>query len=391
MALVSAAPVKDRWDDKDLIPVEIERDRWDRPMIIPPGGGTPKAYLRASSLVGFEYRGGLEKWAQRHLLVNVAKRPDLVLSGQSVTDPDDPASKKDLDEWVAVALESTRVKARIGTALHRLTEQVDATGKIPPVGAHEPALRAYRDVMSSWFEVLHSEAFLVNDELGAAGTTDRVVRLKVWMQPCDKKGQPDGPPLPPGTILILDLKTSGDSKYFGAKFCGQLAVYHGGQLYDLRTGARTPLGDLHPRWALILHMPAGGQVAELYWVDVTVGAYVADLALEARTAERVGKQAITRAAIEPWAPDEFVISAEDPPELVAKAFARRDEPEPTHAGTVFGSIKTQNDHARLLELIRATRTEAELFALYATNARIWTPEHGAVADQVRAALLAVAS
>ena len=373
---------RDRWDDKDLIPVEIERDRWDRPLIVPPDGGKPVAYRRASGYCGYEYQGGLHDWQKRHLLVNVAKRPDLVLSGQSVQDADDPAVRKDLNGWVKSALDPTLAKARIGTALHRLTEQVDATGQIPPVGEHVPALTAYRRVMSSWFEILHSEAFLVNDELGAAGTADRFVRLKVWMQPCDKYGNPVGEPLPPGTQLVLDLKTSGSAEYFGAKFATQLKVYHGGQLYDLRTGERSSPGELDPRWALILHMPAGGAVAELYWVDLAVGAYAAELAREVYEVEKAAKGAIGRAVIEPWSEecstcglsgkhDEECSAVGSPaPALVATS------PSPvlaaaTHAGQVFDRVRSGAEAQRLFEAIGRCKSQRELLELRAANEHLW--------------------
>jgi hypothetical protein len=387
---------RDRWDDKDLIPVEIPRDRWDRPLIVPPGGGEPVGYTRASSLGSqLEYMGNLHKRDLRYVFVNATKSPDLVLCGQSVQDPDDKAARKDLDGWVRIALEPARAKARIGTALHRLTEQVDQTGAIPPVGEHVPALAAYQRVMSAWFEILHSEAFLVNDELEAAGTTDRIVRLKAWMQPVDKQGNAVGEPLPPGTVLAFDLKTSGTADYFGAKFCAQLKVYQGGQLYDLRTGQRSSPGDLHGRWALILHMPAGGATAELFWVDLAVGAYAADLAREVKAADKAGKAAISRAVIEPWVDTAVEDAAQvDPAPAVATS------PTPvlaaaadSFAGQVFAHVKAYTDAQRLLDAVRRVgedvgASEQTLLDLYRTNARIWRDEHTVAAGEASAAIAA---
>jgi hypothetical protein len=41
--------------------------------------------------------------------------------------------------------------------------------------------------------------------------------------------------------------------------------------YDWRTQTRTPLPDVNQNWGLIIHLPAGTGVCEVYWIDLATG------------------------------------------------------------------------------------------------------------------------
>jgi hypothetical protein len=104
--------------------VEIPRDRWGRPLIVPIGGGKPVGYTRVSTLAkALDDKTALTKWKQRQVVIGLGARPDLVAVAGAVKNDD-----RKLDEIVETAMtaaESERA-ANIGTALHALSEQVDA-------------------------------------------------------------------------------------------------------------------------------------------------------------------------------------------------------------------------------------------------------------------------
>ena len=56
----------------------VTRDRWGRPLIIPPDGGKPVAYTRVTTVAKtLEDEGGLSKWMMRMTALGLAQRPDL--------------------------------------------------------------------------------------------------------------------------------------------------------------------------------------------------------------------------------------------------------------------------------------------------------------------------
>jgi hypothetical protein len=304
MALAPAAPAAPAATEyvKDEPPGLIKRDRWKRPLI-KQADGTEKGYTRASGLGKvLEFQGNLIKRDQRIILHTVVRDRELMLTAQSIESYDANKADKDaLDQVIGKALDrgGAFAKAAEGTALHAFGDQIDQGKAIPGTVAEDVArfLEAYRAAMAP-FRVLLSETFVVHDEYQAAGTFDRLVELLVPMQPVDRKGRPVGPVLPAGTVLVLDLKTSQTSDYFGAKFAIQQAVYAHGCLYDPATGARTDHGA-NSRWALILHLPSGGVSPMLHWVDLGVGAALAEIAIEAKGADSRGKAAIAAASPEP--------------------------------------------------------------------------------------------
>src|SRR5690606_1008152 len=71
----------------------VQRDRWGRPLIVPPGGGDPVAYTRVSTLAkALDDTSNLMAWKQRVTAVGLARRQDLRtrLAGIIASHPDDP-------------------------------------------------------------------------------------------------------------------------------------------------------------------------------------------------------------------------------------------------------------------------------------------------------------
>jgi hypothetical protein len=235
---------------------EIPRDHWGRPLIIPIGGGKLTPYTRCTTYVGcLEDTYNLSLWQQRMVIAGLVDRPDLLLSAAAHRD-----DKGELNKIAELAIEAAkgRAAATVGTALHALTEQVDAGQTVGPIPhEYQRDLDAYVAATRS-LRVLHSERFVVNDEYRIGGTPDRVVEYQ-------------------GRNYIADIKT-GTIKYGPGKIAMQLAVYANSDFYDHQTGERTPQPDVDRERGIVIHLPAGTGTCELLWVDIAAGWKAVDLA-----------------------------------------------------------------------------------------------------------------
>lgn len=228
---------------------EIERDRYSRPLVKPPGGGKAVAYTRCTTFVGcLEDTYNLSRWQQRMVALGLSQRPDLML-GVTATDPDD---KKALNRFCEDAMEAAKAHAAAttGTALHALTERIDRGQEVGAVpDAYLADLAAYTEATKD-LTATHIEQFCVLDSLKIGGTPDRVVRYQ-------------------GKRYIADVKT-GSIEYGVHKIAMQLAVYARSHTYDVATGVRGEHGAEMDR-GLIIHLPAGAGTCELVWVDLLAG------------------------------------------------------------------------------------------------------------------------
>lgn len=284
-------PAGPRREDADL-PEAISRDQWGRPLIVWEPGSDPRAGTRASTLgSALEDQFGLGQWRMRMVAYGMARDRSLVLAAAAVVAPDAPDAKATLAPIADAAMEraDASAKARIGTALHALSELVDRGEPTPDIGEDQAALDAYAE-LAAHFTMHATEVFTAHVGLQAAGTFDRLLSPK----PGTVLVAPDGTVFTEHDRLIGDLKTSSTADYFGVKFAVQLAVYAGGKPYRVTTPAKgrakargeftewpdgiTPSQD----WGLILHVPSGGSIAELYWVDLSLGAEAAELAVTVR-------------------------------------------------------------------------------------------------------------
>ena len=296
------------------VPAEIDRDRWGRPLI-PQLDGRKLPYTRASSLGGvLEDQYGLGRWRARQVAWGLSRRADLHLAVQAVRTPDAFGDKDKLDKLAEQALEAAEssAKATVGTALHALSERVDAGESIPHVtGEARAALDVYLE-LTSGFTKLDTEAFVVCDEHQVAGTFDRV------LAPLSPMTAPDGTPVGTDRPLIGDLKTSGTADYFGIKFAVQLAEYSHGVPFDIVEG-RTPWRwPIRQDWGLIVHVPSGNpDAAGLYWVDLQAGRELSDLAIRVRD-ERKRKDLVVPAEV-PSSPPDLLAILRDPTTTVEQA------------------------------------------------------------------------
>jgi hypothetical protein len=226
---------------------QVERDRYQRPLIIPPGGGKKIPYRRVTTYIDvLSDRYLLELSKQRKVAHGLAMRPDLVLKAASAA-----GDKKLLNEVAKAASEAAGASqaATVGTALHAITEQIDRgeDALIPP--SAQADIDAYRKA-TAHLKIKMIEVFVVHDDLKVGGTFDRVVELD-------------------GTNYVADIKT-GSIDWDPGKIEMQLAMYARGQVYDPRTGERTPL-DVDTTRGLVIHLPAGSGQCTLPWADLTIG------------------------------------------------------------------------------------------------------------------------
>lgn len=261
----------------------IERDRYGRPLVQPPGGGRPIPYSRASSFGDvLDDKEGLALWKLRMAVKGLARRPDLLLAASSTP----LADKSRLNAIAREAIDAAddRKAASVGTSLHALTEALDRGEDLPLFPEPYKADVAAYGAATSRFEHRHVERFVVCDELQVAGTPDRVFHHTDALPF-------NGVVLDPAT-RIGDLKTGGDSRYLG-RHAVQLAIYAHSELYDPETGERRPItapfagaAGVARDWGVIFHMPAGAGVCDLYAVDLAAGWDGALLAADVRAWRR---------------------------------------------------------------------------------------------------------
>jgi hypothetical protein len=241
----------------------IMRDAQDRPLIVPPGGSEPVAYRRASSVPKVvDNLAGLMRWRLRILTWAMATYPDLAARAARL-EPGDPELLVIADE--AHERAGGNAKAQWGTDVHVYTEpEADLRG-MPDEMAYDVA--AYRAALAAeGVEVLGTEVFVVNDELGVAGTLDHLYRVAQL------------------GVVIGDKKT-GD---FHAMSCAiQLAIYAGAEQYlpdplDPTRGTRVPLWNepVNQEWGVVARIPRLGGSCTLTTVDIRAGLVMARKALE---------------------------------------------------------------------------------------------------------------
>lgn len=241
----------------------ITRDRWGRPLIQPPGGGKPIPYTRISTLSSQLDQGfALTKWKQRMVALGLTRRADLLALVQTLT-ADDKDELDKICEQALVAADGER-RANIGTAMHSVTLMADR-GRLPE---HlDPSLRgdaeAYlKAITDAGLIARAAERFVVNDELQAAGTFDRIYET------ADHR------------LVLGDIKTGDTAHTFGLRAVQvQTAVYARSRAYDSRGRGPTleELGVAQDA-TLLIHLPAGQATCGIYLLDQNAGWADAQLA-----------------------------------------------------------------------------------------------------------------
>lgn len=266
----------------DLGRPEPRRDRWGRYLVLPPDGGKPVGYTRATTIAkALEDQSSLINWRSRMTAIGLAQRPDLLALVGTATD-----DKRALDDLCDRAAEHGGATARrdLGTALHAMWEQwVRDPNYRPPAeyvadidaiwtALHEAGLKIVANMV---------ERQVVLDDLKIAGTFDLLL--------VDAYGRQ----------FIGDLKTGANLDYGAAGFALQLALYaHADALYvqgAAKNGSedqREPMPGVDQDRAVIVHCQPGSGTATVHTLDIAAGWDKVQTALEVR-AWRTRKDILT--------------------------------------------------------------------------------------------------
>ncbi len=278
----------------------IERDRWGRYLIQPPGKPKKTSYTRVTTIIKtIEDSHNLTNWKLRTALLGVAERDDLLLRIKSLSAED----KRELDRIgeTAVEIGGGTSAATKGTAIHSILEMHDRgqyadKKKRPPAELQETITEYTTTLKSCGIKILHEyiETCLVNDELEYAGTVDRIVEID-------------------GVRYIADIKTGKTLDFGGLAMAGQLAAYSRCTHATTDGVDRRKLPHVSQTHGLIIHIPSTAlHHVSIHWVDLANGWIAFDLALRVRAIRQLSKQFIL-GQVEPLEPDQkkLPISDED--------------------------------------------------------------------------------
>jgi hypothetical protein len=239
--------------------LQIERDRYGRPLVVPPKGGKAVAYTRATTIANsLDDASALVAWKMRMAAIGLTTRPDILLSISAAQD-DKMAVNSLIEDAMQVA--GANKAANIGTAIHSFAERLDLgleLGVIPP--EYLPDIKAYEETT----KILNNkfiEQFSVLDKYKIAGTPDRVVEYN-------------------GELFIADIKTGRIDHPNNISI--QLAIYANGLPYDPATAIRGTWGEVNKEKAIIIHLPAGSGTCKLVWIDIKEGFKGLQFAMKAR-------------------------------------------------------------------------------------------------------------
>jgi hypothetical protein len=213
----------------------------------------------------------LVNWKLDRAIEGTARDPALQARAVAVK-TDDRATWKELREAAINAGRGSQA-ADIGTALHAMSERwEDPDDDFDPGEPYVSHLKAYSAEIERLGLVSElTECKMVNDELRAAGTADRVYRLTKGLI------TPDGEVLPEGTLIIGDLKTGKRLDFSKAGYTVQMAVYAASQLYDVVEDKYLPTPDINQDWGILVHLPSNEPICEAFWVNLEHGRWGAYL------------------------------------------------------------------------------------------------------------------
>lgn len=218
----------------------------------------------------------LVNWKLNRAIVGVAG--DKAIQATALSLPDDDRDGFGALREKAINAGRGDEAADIGTALHKMTERMEADADFVPPDVYAESLRAYIATLNEYrLFTQRMEYQIVNEEYRAAGTCDRLFELKMPLM------TPTGVTLPPGTLVIGDLKTGKKLDFSTPGYTIQMAIYAQGEFYDVERDEFMPTPEVNKDWGIIIWLPANQPgVCELKWVDLEVGNYGAYLVSEVR-------------------------------------------------------------------------------------------------------------
>lgn len=318
--------------------VDFKRDQWDRPLIVPVGGGKAQGYTRCSSAAKtVDDTFNLELWARRNVAFGMSQDRSLVARVLAVGGAPkewDKAGRSTVNKIVEDAQQVAKAHeaADIGTAVHELTHRLDR-GEDVIAGPYQDDLVAYRQAQLAAGLIVNPdwiECRMVCDALAMAGTADRIFTVEPGSPLARFLG------LEPGEAIIGDLKTGESVDYGALGWAAQLAAYAHGELYDIETDERIATPTINRQRGLIVHLPAGQGRCDLYLVDLIGGYEAARLANEIRATRKAAKgwlEPMALAAPIPTSDDDLMAALEASVAALVPTSATQRAPE-TSSGPV---------------------------------------------------------
>lgn len=184
----------------------------------------------------------LELWKQRQVAEGLALRDDLVLAVKAMGRPGDDGwtkgDKAKLNGIVKSATDAAKQRdgARVGTAVHDLTERVDRGEPVDVVAAGLPAVhgetvRAYAALrqLNGW-RTVEIERTVICDEVEAGGTFDRIdvvpgLAALLGRGTCQHADAYHGHEAGAELAVVVDVKTEAEPWRNGLHIGPQLATY----------------------------------------------------------------------------------------------------------------------------------------------------------------------
>ena len=254
----------------NFIEEQTRRDRWGRYLVVPPTGGKPVGYTRATTIAKtLDDTSSLMSWAERMTAIGLSRRPDILAQ---IADAEN--DKKQLNRLCDQAKEAggATIRRDLGTALHAMLEHsiTDPNYTVPP--AHTDDINAVHRLLAEHnltADPKFCERIVVNDQHQIAGTFDLLLRHA------------------DGRQVLADFKTGSSIDYSGVAFSTQLTIYaNADSLY--RQGAakdgsqdeREPMPTVATDHAYIIHCQPGSGVATLH--RLTLDTDLLDTALKVR-------------------------------------------------------------------------------------------------------------
>lgn len=248
---------------------EPTRDRWGRYLLPNPETGEEQAWTRATTISGLlDDTYNLERWAERQVVLGLAKRDDLMLLAKTVHSPNSQNGKRQLNGIVKDAKQASaqQSRANIGTAIHAATESFDRGEQMtklpPPYNADVDAYIAKMRKLGITVEPGYIERIVCLPELEVAGTLDRMVRVPGWELPA-----------------IADIKTGATVHFAELSHAIQQSIYaNATHVWDPELGDLVPMPPVDKTRALIIHLPAGEARCEVHVLDIAQGIEAARIA-----------------------------------------------------------------------------------------------------------------
>lgn len=258
------------------------------------------------------------------------------LQTQIVATRDEDRSEKKTLREKAMDKGSANERADQGTGLHAMTVRVEDVRDVdfdPPEQIAND-LNAYKDAIARYGLVSEmTEVHMVNDELRAAGTADRVYRATKRLQ------TPARTWIEEGELILGDLKTGAKLDFALPGFAVQIALYAHSKLYDIHTERRLPTPPIRQDWGLLVHLPVGTGRCEVSWIDLEIGMFGAWLAKEVKEWRRKWKNGTHDSPAVP--------EPKDAVEMIVEAFPGAEEITVTieeMAAYIQNRINTIRDH-----------------------------------------------